>query len=166
MEKSGAGKSVPVDPSSKFNDAQVIMESLHEAESIVVFTFSNLVLDRIRKKKGVSSEATALYEDHIKDYVSKFEDQLKQLKVRNIQVKTVFDLPLETPQPEDLTTIMATPAGDEPEDQVLPGIQFTEATKTTNQTGTLKMSTWSGVLFFVILHTTQENTTAISVYMV
>ena len=148
---------LPVDPSSKFNDQLVIMESLHEAFGedicIIVFTFSNLILDRIRKKKGVSSEATALYEDHIKDYASKFEDQLTQMKVRNIQVKTVFDLPLETPQPADLTTIMAIPAGDEPEDQVLPGIQFTEATKPTNQTGTLKMSTWSGVLFFVMLHT-------------
>ena len=85
---------LPVGPSSKFNDQLVIMESLHEAfgediwkNCIVVFTFSNLILDRIRKKKGVSSEATALYEDHIKDYASKFEDKLTQLKVRNIQVR-------------------------------------------------------------------------------
>ena len=152
---------LPVDPSSKFNDAQpVIMESLQEAfgediwkKCIIVFTFSNLVLDRIRKKKGVSSEATALYEDHIKDYASKFEDQLvKRLKVKKIQVKTVFDLPLEAP-PADLTTIMAIPAGDDPEDQVLPGIQSTEATEATNQTGILKIRTWSGVFFFVMLHT-------------
>ena len=150
---------LPVGPSSKFNDQLVIMESLHEAfgediwkNCIVVFTFSNLILDRIRKKKGVSSEATALYEDHIKDYASKFEDQLTQLKVRNIQVKTVFDLPLEKPQPADLTTIMAIPAGDDPQDQVLPGIQFTEALDITNQTGKTKIRTWSGVLFFVMLH--------------
>ena len=151
---------LPVGPSSKFNDAQpVIMESLQEAfgrdiwkHCIIIFTFSNLILDRIRRKKGVSSEATALYKDHIKDYASKFENQLTQLKVRNIHVKTVFDLAMEAQQPADHTTIMAIPAGDDPQDQVLPGIQFTEALDITNQTGKIKIRTWSGVLFFVMLH--------------
>ena len=118
---------LPVDPSSKFNDAQpVIMESLQEAfgkdiwkKCIVVFTFSNQVLAMIAD----NDKATAMFKEHIKDYANQFEVKLTQLKVRNIHVKTVFDLPLEAPQPGH-TTIMCIPAGNKPTDEGLLNYQY------------------------------------------
>ena len=122
---------LPVDPSSKFNDAQpVIMESLQEAfgkdiwkKCIVVFTFSNQVLAMIKEDIADNDAATAMFKKHIKAYANQFEEKLTQLKVRNIHVKTVLDLPLEAPQP-DHTTIMAIPAGYKPTDEGLVDYQY------------------------------------------
>ena len=61
---------------------------------------------------------------HINNYTDRARAELTKLHVRQVSVKTVFDLPLEAPQPADHTTIMVIPAGDEPQDQVLPGIQY------------------------------------------
>lgn len=124
---------IPVDPSSKFDDVQPhIMQSLQDAfddniwkHCIIVFTFSNQALDRTKKKlKGNNDRAIETYKKHIKDYADKVRAELTKLRVRQVSMKTVFDLPLEAPQPADHTTIMAIPAGDEPEDQVLPGVQY------------------------------------------
>ena len=167
---------LPVDLSSKFNDAQpVIMESLQEAfgrdiwkNCIVVFTFSNLVLDRIRKKKGASVEATEMYKTHIKDYASKFEDKLKEMKVNGINVKTVYDVAGNN------TTIPAIPAGDNSEDQVLPGIEsellkieiktskdveMPEGLfiKMENETHEVSNHTWEDAVFFEIVKKSSED---------
>ena len=64
-----------------------------------------------------------MYIDHIKDFVVRFEKGLNKLNIKNVSLKTVFDLPLEE-QPADHTVILAIPAGDDPEDQVLPGVQY------------------------------------------
>ena len=122
---------ISVSPSSKFEEAETaIMESLQDAfgkdiwkKCIVVFTFSNQVLATIREDIADNDEATAMFKDHIKDYATRFEEKLTQLKVSNIHVKTVFDLPLEAPQP-DHTTIMAIPAGNKPTDEVLLDYQY------------------------------------------
>ena len=145
---------ISVSPSSKFEEAEpVIIESLQDAfgkdiwkKCIVVFTFSNLILDRTRKNPD-TADGTAQYKAHMKDYATKLECQLQRL---NISVKTVFDLPLEAPQQADRTTVMAIPAGDEPQDQVLPGIQY-EPLKITfhnsDQTQEFAISTWIDVVF-------------------
>ena len=145
---------ISVSPSSKFEEAEpAIIESLHDAfgrdiwkKCIIVFTFSNLILDRIRKNPD-TTDGTTKYKAHMKDYATKLECQLKKL---NISVKTVFDLPLEAPQPVGHTTIMAIPAGDEPEDQVLPGIQYESlkiSFRGSDQTQEFALSTWSDVIF-------------------
>ena len=124
---------IPVDPSSKFSHSQPgIMKSLQDAfddniwkHCIIVFTFSNMALSHIKSKlRGDNDRAIEIYKKHINDYTDRVRAELTKLHVRQVSVKTVFDLPLEAPQPEDHTTIMAIPAGDEPEDQVLPGIQY------------------------------------------
>ena len=124
---------IPVDPSSKFIDTQPdIMQSLQDAfdhniwkHCIIVFTFSNQALSRIKEKlKGNDDKAKEIYKKHINDFTDKVRAELIKLHVQQVSVKTMFDLPLEAPQIADHTTIMAIPAGDNPEDQVLPGIQY------------------------------------------
>ena len=122
---------ISVNLGCKFEEVEpVIIESLHEVfgegiwkKCIIVFTFSNQVLAAIKVKVAEKDKATAMFKTHIKDYATQFEEKLMQLKVKNIHVKTVFDLPLEAPQP-DHTTIMAIPAGNKPTDEVLLDYQY------------------------------------------
>lgn len=154
---------IPVDPSSKFDDAQpAIMESLNKAfgkdiwrHCIVVFTLSNLVLDRIRKRSDTNEGSDDYYKAHIKEYATKFEHQLKKLRVRNPSVKTVFDIALEAPQPANLNvvTMISIPAGDDPKDQVLPGVQYEPLKVTLDQdTREFAISTWCDALFFEMVN--------------
>ena len=124
---------IPVSPASKFNDAQPdIMQSLQDAfdhniwkHCLIVFTFSNIALNHIKdKRKGNDDRAIEDYKKHINNFTEKVRAELTKLHVQQVSVKTVLDLPLEAPQPEDHTTIMAIPAGYNQEDQVLPGIQY------------------------------------------
>lgn len=86
---------VPVDPSSKFNDANpAIMQLLQDAhgkdiwkQCIIVFTFSNYAWDRNRKKNS-KEDALSKYKRHINNYAAKVRDELANLNVCNVEVKT------------------------------------------------------------------------------
>ena len=114
---------IPVFFSSKFDSKEI--EKLdknfgHDVwkKCIIAFTFSNEVLDRI-KRKHQPDKVLSSYKKYICDYATKVEEKLSELKVRNISVKTVFDISSAVLQPADHTTILAIPAGDDRADQVL-----------------------------------------------
>ena len=152
---------ISVSTSSKFEEAEpAIIESLQDVfgegiwkKCIVVFTFSNQVLATIKQDIEDNDEATAMFKEHIKDYANQFEKKLTQLKVRNIHVKTVFDLPLEASEP-DHTTIMCIPAGNKPTDEGLLDYQY-EPLKIQIQDKVLlrdiDIHTWCDVIFSEII---------------
>ena len=122
---------MPVSPGTKFDEHNpVIMQTLQDKygkdiwrHCIVAFTFSNLAYDRCKKKSKPEDE----YKAYIDDCRSEFEKRLKQLHVLNITVKTIFNHgPDHLP---DHAIIKVIPAGDEPEDPLLPGVVLHEGSK-------------------------------------
>lgn len=110
---------IPVCFGSKFGYGNpAILQSLQKAfgkdewkHCIVVFTFSNLVWDRIMKRTSNKNEAITIYKQYLQEHSALFSRELTKLKVPDMKVETVFDCQL---QPPALTTIPAIPAGDEP----------------------------------------------------
>lgn len=120
---------IPVDPSSKFQDSNpAIMKSLQNGygkdvwkQCIIAFTFSNLTLERLKRNIRDHDQAIAMYKNLLVEHATKFREELKKLKVQDINVREVFGFQPEiTPESEDQTTIVAIPVGDEPDDPVLP----------------------------------------------
>lgn len=123
---------IPVDLSSKFDDSNpAIMKSLHDAygkniwkHCIIVFTFSNLALERIKKKSENEEEAIVKYKSHLLEYATLFMKELKKFNVL-IPMKTIFEFQHTTTK-EDQNKIVAIPAGDDLADQVLPDFKGPE----------------------------------------
>jgi hypothetical protein len=117
---------IPVDPSSKFRDSNpAIMKSLQDAygkdiwkQCIIAFTFSNLTLDRMKRKLGDDDNAIAWYKDLLLEHTTKFRAELERLKVKNINLRLVLGFETDT-MSEDPATIVAIPTGDEPGDPIL-----------------------------------------------
>jgi GTPase Era involved in 16S rRNA processing len=140
---------IPVDPSSKFDDANpAIMQSLQDAYSkdiwkqcIIVFTFSNYAWDRNRKKNS-KEDALAKYKTHINNYAAKVRDEFANLNVQNVKVKTIFDQQAEDRSGQ--ATIVAIPAGDESDDEVIPELKYKPKYIITDGKTTEK---WTDVVF-------------------
>ena len=141
---------IPVAPGSKFRDANpAIMRSLQDAygkkiweHCVIVFTFSNLAWDRA--KKAGPEVGRIKFKDYIEDYAREFENVLKtELKVKNVNVKTIFDRTANNDP--NLHTILALPAGDDPKDAVLPGIEPREESEG-----------WVDEIFFEMLKACKE----------
>ena len=103
---------LPVAPSVKFHDSNpIIMKELQVKcgkniwkHCVVALTFSNTVC----KKKD--------YKTYIKEFMTEFKLRLKEIGVRDIEVKSILEQ-----HPDSKTIdIVAIPAGDEPNDEVLP----------------------------------------------
>lgn len=124
---------IPIGPGSRFEDCNPIaMRCLQEAygrniwhHCMVVFTMSNLALEHIKYQQKNFAEnniITVKYIGYVQTYAEKFRTELMlNLKVKDINVVTVFNLPQgksSAPQPN---TIVAIPAGIDPIDHVLPG---------------------------------------------
>lgn len=116
-----------VAPGTRFHDANpTIMQKLKEMYSnsiwkhcIIVLTFSNVARDRSIKYR-TEDEGITFYKQYIEDYTKCFEEELKKLQVKNTTANTIFN----PDHPPVLNAITAIPAGDEPEDSVLPGVEL------------------------------------------
>lgn len=160
---------ISVDPSSKFHDGNpTIMRSLSDAygkdiwkHCIVIFTFSNCAWEWC--KKNITEQAieeggkitkeerrVATYKELMKEYADDFTAELKKLRVPHTNVKEIFDLQPEL-QP-DQTTIVAIPAGEEPNDPVLPAtkISIQDRNEPRNRLE-VEICDWRDVLFIEIV---------------
>ena len=142
---------IPVDPSSKFDDCNPsIIKHLQESfgngiwkNCIIVFTFSNFARQCIKTDKD--------YKSYINDYASEFQKALKG----DIQVKTIFEYRDFPSEPIGENTIVAIPAGKEPQDDVLPGINVPTASSEEEVEDTIHIK-WSDYIFALMLKKCRE----------
>ena len=115
---------VPVKPGIIFeNENPQLMRALQECHGqniwrhcLVVFTFSNLVWECVKKRQT----ATKIYTDYIISWTTRFREELIKMGVEKKitdNVKSIF----EDVQPRP--TIVTIPAGCEDGDPILPGIE-------------------------------------------
>ena len=115
---------MPVSPGCKFHDGNPeLMKSLQNIygkeiweHCVVVFTFSNLAWDRINSRNSDPESTSAMYKDYIEKYLDLFRKELQINLGVSIDTATVFHSMMGQ------HTIPAIPAGDTPQDPVLPGI--------------------------------------------
>ena len=119
---------IPVGPGFKFNNANpTIMKSLQRVfgkkvwrHCVVVFTFSNQAWEKISASNNNQEvETIAKYKDYIKKYTERFQEMLVKLKVTDVAVRSIFDLPPHPRNKEEGFTIVTVPAGKSLEDRVL-----------------------------------------------
>ena len=118
---------IPVGPSNKFNDDNpTIMKTLQGTfgvrvwdNCVVVFTFSNLAWNKIHTDHDREDDANAKYKAYIQTFAEEFEEELKKLKVPNVKVGTVFDLPPPPRANDGINMIPTVPAGYKARDRVL-----------------------------------------------
>ena len=118
---------IPVGPSNKFSDDNLsIMKTLQSTfgvrvwdNCVVVFTFSNLAWNKIHADHDQEDDANAKYKAYIQTYAKEFEEELKKLKVPNVNVGTVFDLPSPPRANNGINIIPGVPAGYKADDRVL-----------------------------------------------
>ena len=119
---------IPVGPGFKFNDANpTIMKSLQRVfgkkvwrHCVVVFTFSNQAWEKISASNNNQEvETIAKYKDYIRKYTERFQEMLVKLKVTDVAVRSIFDLPPHPRNKEEGFTIVTVPAGKSLEDRVL-----------------------------------------------
>ena len=123
---------IPVAPSVKFSDANPsIIKALKDVfgagvwdNCVVVFTFSNLAWNHIRPDHDQEHDAIVEYKAYTQIYAKEFEEELEKLKVPNIKVKTVFDLPSPPRANNDINMIPAVPAGFRVQDRVLVDLEM------------------------------------------
>ena len=114
---------MPVSPGCKFHDGNPeLMKSLQNIygkeiweHCVVVFTFSNLAWDRINSRNSDPESTSAMYKEYIEKYLDLFRKELVTNLGVSIDTATVFST-------GDQHTIPAIPAGDAPQDPVLPGV--------------------------------------------
>jgi hypothetical protein len=148
---------LPVDPASKFEPNACIMQALQEAfgrdiwkQTLVVFTFSNVAWDRFKKKskKKTNAEVVSEYKEHLEVYGKLFEDQLKKMMVQhNVVVNVGNEF-----EPAQQDVILAVPAGDDPEDEVLihtgnEMVDFTSTAAIADHVVTFEARDWRDVVF-------------------
>ena len=91
---------------------------------VVVLTFSNSTWELSRKKSADQEKAEAKYKKLTQEYITRFKQELKRLKVENVEMISVFD--------EDFHKkkgIVFIPAGLDSQDPVLPGVKYPKADK-------------------------------------
>ena len=113
---------ITIGPASKFNNEhnQNLIKRLQEAfgcgiwkRCINVFTFGNFA----RQTCNSIDE----YVTYIREYSNLFQEELQRNQTKDIKVKTIFDYSSDMVKIED-NTIISIPAGKEPTDDVLPGV--------------------------------------------
>lgn len=123
---------IPVGPSAKFTDTNpAIMKALQNEygkkvwkNCILICTFSNLAWDTVKKKVNNEHDAISKYKKHIREYATLFKKQLVEvLGIENVNILTVFARSSEQPT-KDQITVVAIPAGDSPDDPILPGLEY------------------------------------------
>ena len=148
---------ISVYPSSKFEDGNPsIMKSLQDAygraiwkQCFVVFTFSNATWDWLKKNTVDEDEAIAKYKKYLLEHATMFKEELKKLKV-NVNIREVFGFQTEF-RPDDQPTIVAIPAGQEPNDPVLPDVIGPARFYRLDQSLQIDISDWTEVLFIEIV---------------
>lgn len=156
---------VPASPQSIFEDGNpAIMRELHDSfgkdlwkQCIVVLTYSNLTWDRMMKQHPKNT--SFYYKEHIRGYAARFEEELKKMQLNDVQVEVKFDSqPL--PVSEGHTTIVAIPAGDEPDDPVLPDFEPTKistcAEEKPENPHEVDIKDWRDVIFFEIINKSND----------
>ena len=110
-------------PSFERNSSST-MKSLQETfgvsvweHCIIVFTGSNNVWECFRWRN--KDDTIAEYKQYITHCGSKIQQELNKLDAMDLKVKPVFGF---DPKPEDQNTILAIPAGDNPDDSDLPDL--------------------------------------------
>ena len=112
---------VPVTLGSKFegNNSE-IMKNLQSRfgkviwkNCVIAFTFAN----------EISQEYPLEYKDYLKDYAKKIEEELKSLGVKDMTVKTIFEL---KPKQNLENVIIAVPVGRNDDDEVIPDRKWLE----------------------------------------
>lgn len=92
------------------------IKCLHDAYGKKIWQHCVLVFTRSNAARELfESDAVDKYKRYISEYAQLFETELLKLKVRNVNVATIFNK-------NDSTTIVAIPAGKNISDPVLPGI--------------------------------------------
>lgn len=150
---------------SIFEDGNpVIMRELQDSfgkdlwkQCIVIFTYSNLAWDRMTKQH--LKNTSFYYKEHVKSYATKFEEELKKMKVQDVTVEVKFDSqPL--PLTDGHTAIVAIPAGDEPDDPVLPDFKPTKISTCTKEkpenSREVDIKDWRDVIFFEIINKSND----------
>jgi hypothetical protein len=155
---------LPVNPSSKFNDGNpAIMRSLQNAfgkdvwkQCLLVFTFSNITMEMLKKKIRDNNEVESKYKNFLLEHATKFREELRSLKVKDVDVQVLFGFQTEERIDDDIMTIVAIPAGDEPNDPVFP--DFKDPTKFVIPTRSLleesvqiDITDWKEILFIEII---------------
>ena len=85
----------------------------------MVFTFSNLAWNNIRPDHDREDDAIIEYKAYIQTCAKEFEEELEKLKVPNVKVGTVFDLPPPPRANDGINMIPTVPAGYKARDRVL-----------------------------------------------
>ena len=154
---------IPVDPSSKFDCTNpAIMKSIQDAygkdiwkHCIIVFTFSNITVYRFLEKMRDRDQAFSSYKNHLLAHATRFRKELERLKVKDVNIKTVFGFETEdTTDDPTATTIVAVPAGDKPDDPVLPDFKDpTSFRLSTNPEESIRIdiTDWREILFIEII---------------
>jgi hypothetical protein len=170
---------VPVNPGSRFDFGNpAIMKSLQSAygkeiwkHCVVVFTFSNMLLNQL---EGSKDEVEATYKSHLLEYATEFRKELVKLKVKDLNIKTVFGFEIDgtaedpaipgpgaTPKDPAPTLaaanepdhILAIPAGIEHEDKVFP--DFKDPTKLrnprTHEVHKINITDWTEILLIAMV---------------
>ena len=154
---------IPVDPSSKFECTNpAIMKSIQDAygkdiwkHCIIVFTFSNITVYRFLEKMRDRDQAFSSYKNHLLAHATRFRKELERLKVKDVNIKTVFGFETEdTTDDPTATAIVAVPAGDKPDDPVLPDFKDpTSFRLSTNPEESIRIdiTDWREILFIEII---------------
>jgi predicted GTPase len=154
---------LPVNPAAKFVDGNpAIMKSLKNAygndiwkQCLLVFTFSNMTMEMLKKDVKDENEMTAMYKKFLVDHATEFKEELKKLKVKNANVQVRFKFQTEALRDNDMT-VVAIPAGNESHDPVFP--DFKDPTKFSIPTSSfleesiqIDITDWREILFIEII---------------
>ena len=114
---------VPVTLASKFEDNNSeIMKNLQSRfgkviwkNCVIAFTFANQI--------DLENYSLEQYKDYLKEYAKNFEEELKSLGVKDVTVKTIFEL---EPKQNLENVIIAVPVGRNDDDEVIPDRKWLE----------------------------------------
>lgn len=152
---------VPIAPSHRFDESNpAIMKALQDAFSkdvwkhcVLIFTFSNHAWDRCSDEGENQEIVIGKYKKYVTEYAEKFNTELKDLGVHEVDVKTIFDLKPASQLPNAMLIV---PAGNKEQDQVLPGCE-----SLFDSTGD-NTYTWIDVLVSIILLANPESSVGLA----
>ena len=111
---------VPVTLGSKFDNPE-IMKNLQSGfgkdiwkNCVIAFTFANEISQKYPLEK---------YKDYLKEYAKNFKKELQKLEVKDMTVKTIFEL---QPKQNLENVIIAVPVGINDDDEVIPDRKWLE----------------------------------------
>jgi hypothetical protein len=110
---------VPVNLGSRLDCINpAIMKSLQSAygkeiwkHCVIVFTFSNMILNHFKSTEEEVDTIEAKYKSHLLKYTTQFKEELEKLKNKDFEIKPVVDFETEGTPENPIATPIATPAG-------------------------------------------------------